>query len=86
MKYLLLKDKRRRVLYKAFEKQRKFMQAFLVNVFIPMDTRIVTYRTLIELPRDSSITRLRNRCFLTNRSRSIYKTFGISRLMFRKFV
>jgi len=43
------------------------------------------YRELIFMPRDSSITRIRNRCVLTNRPRAVYRKFGMSRLMFRKF-
>nr|QIQ23006.1 ribosomal protein S14 [Coleochaete scutata] len=38
---------------------------------------------LAKLPRNSSRTRIRNRCIITGRSRSILKTFRISRIMFR---
>ncbi|MHC4450229.1 MAG: 30S ribosomal protein S14 [Planctomycetota bacterium] len=37
-----------------------------------------------ELPRNSSRTRLNNRCALTGRSRAYYRRFGISRIMLRE--
>ena len=41
-------------------------------------------RKLQRLPRDSSSTRLRNRCWKTNRSRGIYNDFGLSRHVLRE--
>lgn len=34
--------------------------------------------------KPSSKTRIRNRCFLSNRGKSVYKQFGISRILIRK--
>ena len=85
MKYALIKDKKRRVLFAFFEKRRLFLKALLEDKNFPLTLRIFMYRALILLPKDSSITRMRNRCVLTNRPRAIYKNFGMSRLMFRKF-
>ena len=42
------------------------------------------YASLQKLPRDSSATRLNNRCSLTGRSRAYYRRFGISRIMLRE--
>ena len=42
------------------------------------------YATLQKLPRNSSATRLTNRCSLTGRSRAYYRRFGISRIMLRE--
>lgn len=39
---------------------------------------------LHKLPRDSSKTRLRNRCQLTGRPRAFIRKFGISRIAFRE--
>lgn len=41
-------------------------------------------KQLQKLPRDSSPTRLRNRCWKTGRSRGIYKDFGLSRHVLRE--
>lgn len=42
------------------------------------------YEALRKLPRDSSATRVRNRCVLTGRGRGNYEKFGLCRNMFRK--
>jgi small subunit ribosomal protein S14 len=42
------------------------------------------YAGLAKLPRDSSATRLHNRCMMTGRARSYYRKFGVSRLVFRE--
>jgi ribosomal protein S14 len=85
MKYLLLKDKRKRFLYSAFEKRIKYIKALIQNLKLPKKARAYLYMELFKMPRDLSITRIRNRCFLTNRPRAVYKSFGLSRLMFRKY-
>jgi ribosomal protein S14 len=61
------------------------MKALIYNLKLSKKVRDYLYRELWKLPRDVSITRLRNRCILTNRPRAVYKTFGLSRLMFRKY-
>ncbi len=86
MKYLYIKDKKRRILFNLFEKKAKILRALIENLKMPIKYRYFLYSNLINLPKDSSIVRLRNRCTLTNRPRGIYNVFGISRLMFRKFI
>jgi small subunit ribosomal protein S14 len=39
---------------------------------------------LSRLPRNSSATRIKNRCAITGRARSFYRRFGISRIAFRE--
>lgn len=39
---------------------------------------------LQKLPKNSSPTRLHNRCMVTGRARSYYRKFGVSRLVFRE--
>lgn len=84
MKYLLVKDKRRRILFDSFEKRRKVLLALYQDLRLSDRTRLQAYSLLVTMPRDSSITRLRTRCTLTNRPRAVYRHFGLSRLMFRK--
>ncbi|WP_156291066.1 30S ribosomal protein S14 [Oceanobacillus salinisoli] len=43
------------------------------------------YEALRKLPRDSSPTRLKNRCALTGRPRSYMRKFGMSRIAFREY-
>ena len=42
------------------------------------------YEALAKLPRNSSKTRLRRMCRLTGRTRSVYRKFGLSRIMLRE--
>ena len=40
---------------------------------------------LAKLPNNSSPTRLKNRCFVTGRSRGYIRKFGLSRITFREY-
>lgn len=40
--------------------------------------------SLSELPLNSNSVRLRNRCFITGRSRGYMRRFGMSRIVFRE--
>ncbi len=84
MKYLILKDRRNRLLFNLYERRRKVLRAIIENRAIPLNIRNNAYNILITLPRETSSTRMRNRCILTGRSRGIYKRFGVSRIIFRK--
>ncbi|MEW6653157.1 MAG: 30S ribosomal protein S14 [Bacteroidota bacterium] len=42
------------------------------------------YEALQLLPRNSSATRLKNRCQMTGRPRAYYRKFGVSRLVLRE--
>jgi hypothetical protein len=46
MKYLFLKDKRKRFLYAAFEKRIKFMKALIYNLKLSKKVRDYLYREL----------------------------------------
>ena len=84
MKHFCIKDRRRRILYTLYERRHNVLLSIVNNIKLSSMLRAQAYKTLLYLPRDSSITRMRNRCTLTGRSRSIYTKFGLSRLMFRK--
>ncbi|WP_102707570.1 30S ribosomal protein S14 [Terribacillus saccharophilus] len=43
------------------------------------------YEALQKLPRDSSPTRLKNRCEVTGRPRGYMRKFGMSRIKFREY-
>lgn len=48
------------------------------------EQQIYWQKQLQNLPRNSSTIRLRNRCWLTGRSRGFYRHFGISRHVLRE--
>jgi len=85
MKYHILKDRQHRILYSYYERRRNVLISLIHNLSLSSHIRIKAYNVLISnIPRQSSITQIRNRCTLTGRSRGIYTKFGISRLIFRK--
>ncbi len=83
MKHLILKDRRRRILFSLFERRRLVLRSILENSALSKPLRFSAQQALQLLPRDSSPTRRRNRCTLTGRSRGILRRFGLSRLRFR---
>jgi small subunit ribosomal protein S14 len=46
--------------------------------------RIALYRQLERIPKNSSPSRQRNRCWVTARSRGFYRDFGLSRHVLRE--
>jgi small subunit ribosomal protein S14 len=48
------------------------------------DVRADAQKKLQALPRDSSATRMRNRCELTGRPRGVYRKFGLARTKIRE--
>jgi small subunit ribosomal protein S14 len=49
-----------------------------------MEERFEARLKLAELPRNSSATRIRNRCEMTGRPRAYYRKLGISRVALRE--
>lgn len=85
MKYMLLKDRRRRILVASYEFRRLWLKSLYCDLSFSYDFRNYVYTQILNLSKNVSPARLRNRCVLTNRPRSIYRKFGLSRLMFRKY-
>jgi small subunit ribosomal protein S14 len=46
--------------------------------------RLILYKKFEKIPRNSSPSRQRNRCWVTGRSRGFYKDFGLSRHVLRE--
>nr|UEQ12071.1 ribosomal protein S14 [Batrachospermum sp.] len=55
-----------------------------INVSNNFNEQLNVQREFQKLPKNSSKTRLRNRCWLTGRSRGFYRDFGLSRHVFRE--
>jgi small subunit ribosomal protein S14 len=47
--------------------------------------KLELHRQIQQLPRNSARNRLRNRCWVTGRSRGVYRDFGLSRHVFREW-
>jgi len=84
MKLVFIKDKNRRLKYNIVEKKKTILKYIFNNLNLSQKLRTHAYTEYLTLSNDSSITKIKNRCILTNRSRGIYKKFKISRIFFKK--
>ena len=84
MKARIERDKKRRYLTAKYEKKRAALKKAYTSKSISVEARIKIQEMLEKLPRDSSKTRLHNRCLLTGRPRSVYRHFGLSRIKMRE--
>jgi len=84
MKKSIEKDKKKRALFLEHEPPRKVLKTIVYNTNLSNNLREKAKLELSSLPKDSSIVRLRRRCILTGRGRSIVGGFNLSRLMVRK--
>lgn len=80
MKSAVTRDKKKRLMFKEFEEKRLALK--ILQRINPTDLRV--QQSLSELPHNSSRTRIRNRCILTGRARSIWRAFRLSRIQLRK--
>ena len=85
MKKEIKNNMKQRLHFKQFEKQRLVLKALTQNLRITTKTRWKLQTMFLQIPQKSSITRIKNKCIITGRSRSIYKFFKLSRLQLRKY-
>jgi small subunit ribosomal protein S14 len=78
------RDEKRRLVVKKYAKKRAELLAIARNVKVSDEERHAARRRLEQLPRDSSATRLRNRCKLTGRPRGVFRKFGLGRNKLRE--
>ena len=78
------KNKRRRKLNDRYKAKRAELKAIIQDRSKPMDVRFEAQMKLAELPRNSSRTRIRNRCELTGRSRGYYRKLKLCRNQLRE--
>jgi small subunit ribosomal protein S14 len=77
------KNKRRRKMTKQFAARRAKLKAIVSNKQLPMEERFAATLKLAELPRNSSATRIHNRCELTGRPHAYYRKHRLSRIALR---
>lgn len=78
------RDKKKRVLFLNHELERTEFTSLVHDLTLSKDVRYKTFQQLNKLPRNSSRTRITNRCVLTGRSHSVYRFCGLSRIKFRE--
>jgi small subunit ribosomal protein S14 len=78
------KNNRRRQLVKQYAGRRARLKQITENLSLPVEERFAAQLKLAELPRNSSPTRIRNRCELTGRPRGYYRKLRMSRIALRE--
>lgn len=79
-----IRDYKRRLLVAKYELRRNLYKALCRDPELPSHVRERHRIKLSKLPRNSSSTRVRNRCIFTGRSRGVYEKFRMSRIVFRE--
>jgi small subunit ribosomal protein S14 len=77
-------NKRRRRLVEQYAEKRKALKAIINDRSKPMEERFAAQLKLANLPRNSSKTRVRNRCEITGRPRAFYRKMKICRNQLRE--
>jgi small subunit ribosomal protein S14 len=83
-KSVVARQKKREVLVKRHWDKRQELKKQSVDMTLTEEERHEARLAMNKLPKDSSPTRLRNRCQLTGRPRGVISKFKISRLSFRE--
>lgn len=78
------KNNRRRKLVAQFAARRKKLKDLAADRSKPAEERFAARLKLAQLPRNSSATRIRNRCELTGRARAYYRKLRICRNQLRE--
>jgi small subunit ribosomal protein S14 len=77
------KNNRRRKMAKRFAGKRARLKAIAYDKALPLEERFEAQLKLAQLPRNSSATRIRNRCEVTGRARAYYRKLRMSRIALR---
>ena len=77
------KNNRRRKLAKKYSGRRSRLKEIAQNKSLPMEELFAAALKLAQVPRNSSKTRIRNRCEVTGRPRGFYRKLKMSRIALR---
>jgi len=77
------KNNRRRKMVANAAAKRAALKAIIMKQDLPLDERFRAQLKLSQMPRNSSKTRIRNRCEITGRPRAYYRKLGMSRIALR---
>ncbi|MEL6111948.1 MAG: 30S ribosomal protein S14 [Pseudomonadota bacterium] len=83
-KAMVERDLKRRRMAKKYEEKRAALKTIIRDENTPADEKFAASLKLAELPRNSSKTRIRNRCLVTGRPRGFYRKLQMSRIALRQ--
>lgn len=81
---MINRERKRARLVKKYAAKREALKAQIIDESLPDEERMAAVVKLQKLPRDSSSSRIRNRCRITGRPHGVYRKFGLSRNKLRK--
>ena len=81
---LINREEKRRKLVAQYAKKRAALEAIISDVSLSEEERYDARLKIQALPRNSSPSRLRNRCQLTGRPRGVFRKFGLCRHKIRE--
>jgi small subunit ribosomal protein S14 len=79
------KNNRRARMAKQYAAKRAKLKAAAIDPNLGDQERFAARLKLAELPRNSSPTRIRNRCEITGRPRGVYRKLKMSRIALRQY-
>ncbi len=82
-KSMIERNKKRERLVRHYKKKRIDLKRQMRETEL-LEEKLTVHRQLQMLPRDSSPTRLHNRCLITGRPKGYFRDFGVSRHMLRE--
>ncbi len=82
-KSMIEREKKRERLVAQYAEKRAALKAIINDQEKPVEERFKASLELAKLPRNSSATRLHNRCQLTGRPHAYYRKLKISRIALR---
>jgi small subunit ribosomal protein S14 len=77
------RNKKRERMAKSYAARREKLKKAALDEALPLEERFAARLKLAQLPRNSSVTRVRNRCELTGRPRGFYRKLKLSRIALR---
>jgi len=83
-KSMIAREVKRKKLVQKYDVKRKALKETIRNPNTSFENRESAQLQLQKLPRDSSVTRVHNRCNLTGRPHGYYRKFGLSRNKLRE--
>lgn len=78
------KDNQYRKTYKKFELNKKYYKYIFQNQLLSDAVRYAGFKKLMWITSNSSISKIKNRCIMSGKSKSVFRSFKLSRIMFRK--
>ena len=81
---MINRELKRIKLVARYAKKRAALKETISSVTATPEEKFAAVESLQKMPRDSSKSRIRNRCKITGRSRGVYRKFGLGRHKLRE--